>query len=107
MAAAPRGLGAAGRTLWRTLTRALELDACELLNLTEACRLADLAADLEAASRRSGLTPQASAEIRRLRMSVATLTRDLAPVTDGISAPSASDLGRQLALRRSRTGRAQ
>jgi hypothetical protein len=105
--AAPRGLGTAGRALWRTLCKAYELDAGELLTLTEACRLADLAADLEAASRKAGLTPQASAEIRRLRMSVATLTRDLAPAGDGIAAPSASDLGRQLALRRTRTGRAQ
>lgn len=38
---APSGLGAGGRALWRAITEAHELDAAQLVQLTEACRAKD------------------------------------------------------------------
>ncbi|WP_214370674.1 hypothetical protein [Pseudonocardia sp. H11422] len=38
---APKGLGAAGRRLWRSVLADYELDQHECLILTEACRVAD------------------------------------------------------------------
>jgi hypothetical protein len=101
----PRGLGAAGRALYRSVTAAYELDAHEILALTEACRLADLAADLEAGARERGLTVAAVAEVRKCRQAIATAVRDLAPA-EGNGTQSASQVGRALALRRKSTGRA-
>lgn len=100
----PRGLGAAGKALFRSVTAVVDLAPHELLTLAEACRLADLAADLEAGARQRGLTVQAVAEIRKCRQAIATAIRDLQPA-DGQSGPSASQSARQLALRRKATGR--
>jgi hypothetical protein len=102
---APSGLSKAGRALWREVTCAYELDPHELLALAEACRLADLAADLEASARERGLTVQAVAEVRKLRQAVSTAVRDLAPAA-GAGGMSASQSARALALRRTSTGRA-
>lgn len=37
----PRGLGVGGRALWRSITGAHELDAAQVVQLTEACRAKD------------------------------------------------------------------
>ena len=44
---APRGLGAAGRRLWKSVTDTYELEEHERAVLTEAARTADLCAKLE------------------------------------------------------------
>lgn len=41
MTATPRGLGAGGRSLWKAVTEAHELDAVQLVQLHEACRAKD------------------------------------------------------------------
>ena len=38
---APSGLGAGGRSLWKSITDVHELDAAQLVQLTEACRAKD------------------------------------------------------------------
>ena len=45
---APAGLNAGGRTLWKSITDAHELDAPQLVQLTEACRAKDRLDKLDA-----------------------------------------------------------
>ena len=55
---APRGLGAAGRRLWKSVTDTYELEEHERAVLTEAARTADLCAKLAAkADRIDGTSP--------------------------------------------------
>jgi hypothetical protein len=61
----PAGLGRAGKALWRAIDadlvrQRLELDAREVSWLTEACRVADRVAELEAAVDRDGVVASGS-----------------------------------------------
>jgi hypothetical protein len=80
--AAPTGSKAPGRALWDAVLREYELDAHELLLLTQACRTADQLEALDAAVRRDGVlqeSPQgtrahpALVEARQQRLTLARL----------------------------------
>lgn len=108
---APRGLGPAGKALWRTLVAAFELDPHELAILGSACRQADVVAELEAAVAADGpmvagskgqkrLHP-AVAEARQGRVVLAGLLGRLAlEDADGRSASTPSQRGRNAARTR-------
>lgn len=111
---APAGLDAAGRALWREVAGAYDLDHHEIPILVEACRLADRAAELEAAIEADGLTVTGSAGQPRLNPAVAevrqtrvALTRCLGaiafPGEDGIPQKAASRHGRKAAVARWRS----
>ncbi len=53
---APEGLSAGGRALWRDITEAHDLDAAQLVQLTEACRAKDRLDKLDAVLRGDGHT---------------------------------------------------
>lgn len=53
--AAPRGCGAAGRKLWRSVIAEYELEQHEMALLERACRVADTCADLQAVVDREGV----------------------------------------------------
>lgn len=73
----PRGLGASGRALWRTVIADVpgdwELEARDLAVLEAACRQADDVADLEAAVGRDGVIVEGAAGQRRLNGAVTEL----------------------------------
>ncbi len=92
--AAPKGLGAPGRALWRSITTRWELDQRESAILTHACKTTDLIADLEALLASEGLTvlgasgqPRLSpvpTEIRQQRVALEKLLNALSlPVAEG------------------------
>ena len=93
---APKGLGAAGKALWRSITGRWDLDSRELAILAHAARTADLIADLEELLRDQGLVivgsagqPRLSPVPTEIRQQRATLERLLAalslPVAEGES----------------------
>lgn len=79
----PRGLGAAGRALWRSFTApttradgstaVLEFDTREAANLAQAARIADTIADLEAVLAVDGVVVLGSKGQPRLHPAVAEL----------------------------------
>src|SRR4051794_27718660 len=73
----PRGLGASGRALWRTVIADVpgdwQLDARDLAVLEAACRQADDVAELEAAVSRDGVMLEGAAGQRRLNGAVTEL----------------------------------
>ncbi len=52
---APRGLAAAGRKLWKDIASSHDLDAVQLVQLTEACRAKDRLDELDALLRGEGV----------------------------------------------------
>ena len=109
--AAPAELAAPGRKLWREVAGAYDLDVHERPILAEACRLADRAAELEAAIEADGLTVTGSAGQPRLNPAVAevrqtrvALTRCLGaiafPGEDGTPQKAANRHGRKAAVAR-------
>src|SRR5947209_8786516 len=74
---APKGLGTAGRLVWRRTLAAVadgwELDERDLLVLEQAGRQGDLIADLEAAIERDGLSVKGAAGQDRLNAAVPAL----------------------------------
>lgn len=84
---APKGLGAAGKKLWRDLTADTEFEPHGLRLLTDACRVADLIAKLDQAAEDSPLVVKGStgqpvinpviAEARVQRGLLAKLLKDL------------------------------
>jgi hypothetical protein len=60
----PRGLKAAGKRLWASVTDDYDLDPPEATLLGEACRMVDLLADLRSEVARSGLMVDSSQGIR-------------------------------------------
>ncbi|MEZ5116174.1 MAG: hypothetical protein R2737_07890 [Candidatus Nanopelagicales bacterium] len=99
--APPKGLGDAGRSLWRSITTEVhdagfELDGRECATLAAACRQADDIAALEAVIDRDGLVvlgaagqPRLSAavtEVRQGRLALAKMLGELAlPDEDGVT----------------------
>lgn len=84
---APKGLGAAGRKLWRDLTADIAFEPHELRLLADACKVADLIAKLDQAAEDSPLVVKGStgqpvinpviAEARVQRGLLAKLLKDL------------------------------
>lgn len=70
---APRGLGAAGRRLWKSVTDTYELEEHERAVLTEAARTADLCAKLAAKADRIDGTSPVLVELRQQRLALAKL----------------------------------
>ncbi|MDP4015379.1 MAG: hypothetical protein U0990_08415 [Candidatus Nanopelagicales bacterium] len=70
---APRGLGSAGRKLWRAIAGMWELDAREVEILAQACRTADLIGDLERVRAADGMIVPGSTGIPRLSAVVGEL----------------------------------
>jgi hypothetical protein len=107
---APRGLGVAGRQLWRAIVREAEFFAHEEATLTSACKVADEIATLEEALRDSSTWIEGSksqrklnpvfAELRAHRLALARLLREAGVAgidgdeSDGLAKSSA---GRRLA----------
>ncbi len=83
MPRAPKGLGPAGRALWRDANGKYEFDPHELLILTELCRCRDRLELLEVAIQESGVAdadgrvPQVVREAREQAMVAARLTAAL------------------------------
>ena len=117
----PDGLGDPGRDLWHTMIGDLvpgwELDARELRVLAEACRTADLIANLDAAieadgvtaigSRRQTVVNPAVAEVRQQRAALASLLGKLdidPPSASGAGSTAASARARKAAQARWRSG---
>lgn len=113
--AAPRGLKAAGRKLWRDVTGKFELDVDEERLLEQACRELDLIARLDAAidgdefeltvegSMGQQVTNPLLTEVRQHRNTFASLVGKLSlPSEDG--AASASSSARALAQKRWKRG---
>lgn len=69
---APRGLGAAGRRLWKSVTDDFDLEGHEKLLLTEVCRTADLCNDLAARAAKTGGS-KFLVELRQQRLTLARL----------------------------------
>ena len=69
---APRGLGAAGRRLWKSVTDDFDLEGHEKLLLTEVCRTADLCDDLAARAAKTG-GAKFLVELRQQRLTLARL----------------------------------
>lgn len=90
----PKGLGAAGRGLWREVTDAFELDRHELPGLRLACKQLDDVTRLEELLDRDGLVSTGStgqprlsqvvAELRQSRLAAARLLDALALPLDDI-----------------------
>ncbi len=87
----PRGLGPAGRALWRSVAGPFELEAHERTVLREACRTADACAALQRVADEEGPTldsPQgvrvhpALVELRQQRLALARLLASLRIPTD-------------------------
>lgn len=74
---APRGLGSAGRRLWREVVAQRELTAGERVLLTEACRGADLCERLAASASRAYCARPTLIELRQQRASLAALIATL------------------------------
>lgn len=104
----PKGLDAAGRTLWRRISRAYELREDEITVLEQASRSADTIARLDAALVDAPLTVPGSAgqlrehpliaEVRQQRVLIARLLHQL-------RLPEADELGRLHAGERSTKAR--
>lgn len=81
--AAPRGLGRAGRALWRAETAKYEFDPHELVVLAELCRVKDRLEDLNVAiaevgvSDADGKVPQVVREAREQAVTAARLAAAL------------------------------
>ena len=102
--AAPKGLGNAGRALWRRLLEdlhpAAEFDARELVLLTTACRQQDMITQLETAVRRDGVMVEGSKgqqvvnkavpELRACRLALRSLLGELGFPEDDELAPETS-----------------
>lgn len=99
----PRGLGAAGKKLWRATTDEFELADHELSVLLEACRTVDNLQQLDEIVSREGVTntsPQgvrahpALVEARQQRVTLAKLWASLKfPADDVPASPSARGRG--------------
>ena len=74
---APRGLGTAGRRLWREVVAAHELTAGERVILIEACRSADLCQRLADTAEKPGCLRSTRTELRAERSLLARLVREL------------------------------
>ena len=92
----PKGLGAAGKALWRSITDRWDLDSRESAILAHACRTSDLIQDLETLLAAEGLTvigsngqPRLSpipTEIRQQRATLEKLLNALSlPAAEGES----------------------
>lgn len=96
----PRGLGSAGKSLWRAMTDEIQYRPDEVVTLTQACKLADTIHDLEQALKGQSMTTVGSAGqdvinplVTEIRQTRAELTRQLArldvPESDGGASRSA------------------
>lgn len=93
--APPRGLGTAGRALWRELVKAYELQEHETRLLLECARTADLLDELQAEVRARGAVGE-DGEVRRVvvearqqRLVLARLVTSLrVPDADGARGPA-------------------
>lgn len=96
-AKAPAGLGSAGKALWSAITKGYEFRADELAVLTDACRTADIIADMEKAWSDDGrpMTSRGSqgqlvtypliSELRQYRATKAAFLRQLKIPDEGSS----------------------
>lgn len=108
----PKGLGPAGRDLWRKVQASFELDSHELPGLLLACRQLDDVTRLEALLERDGIVSvgstgqlrlsQVVAELRQSRLAASKLLDALAlPVDDtGVAATPAAKRARRAAQSR-------
>ncbi|ORV07918.1 P27 family phage terminase small subunit [Mycobacterium celatum] len=64
MTTTPRGLRAAGKRLWRSVTRDFDLDDHEAMLLREACRTVDQLDDLQAEVDANGAVVESSQGVR-------------------------------------------
>ncbi len=108
---APTTLAAAGRALWNEVAGEYDLDHHERPILVEACRLADRAAELEAAIAADGLTvagstgqPRLNPAVAEVRQTRVALTRCLGaiafPGEDGVARKAAGRHGQRAAVAR-------
>lgn len=82
---APEGLAVGGRELWDAITEQHELDAVQLVQLTEACRMKDRLDDMDRVIQGKGVL-----NLMQLRLEIdgmledpaATITIQVAPVID-------------------------
>lgn len=110
----PLHLGAAGRSLWRTITGIYELRGDELLLLEKACRTADDGARLDEAVRTAPLLVAGSAgqqrhnpllnEARQTRALLAALLKQLALPDEDAAAKARDNSARATTAARARWG---
>ena len=90
----PKGLGPAGRALWRSITGPFEPDERELQILTLACRQVDDVAALEALIARDGMVVEGSRGQLRLNSLVTEARQgrhEIANLLDKLNLPDADD----------------